>query len=850
MIRDYLRSFWRGILSNKIATFINVGGLALGLAVFFALTFYVYREFSWDEHWEDADRIFQVAGSQESLAGSTASIQTSAPYVLGTTLLGRDAGAFDSYARVYTAGGLLSVDDNNDQFMTRSHVEPALLDILQLDILEGSIADVFADPGGIAIDVRIVERVFGTESPLGRTVTFKSQPNLPPGMGPAPVDFIIKAVYSVPEPSMFASMFFLALLDISGPLPRSTMQATPRLDLWTVSRPQPGGQIEQPFSVAHYFKLREGVDAKALETDLRNFMEENRLMDYGTSKMRYIFRNVQDLHLQPSPFEPGDSVQRLRVYAAIGTLVLLISGCNFVMLATLRLVDRMREVGIRKSVGCGGGQLLFQYLLDAFFHTLVAAALAVLFLGFAFPKLAVMLQLPLRLDIFTTRNLGLCLGMVVLFTLVSSLYPAWMSSQTKPGPLLRNGAGAVVGTGTGLRRLLVTLQFAIVVVLLLASTVVRQQIEYTRTRDPGYSAEGVISATGISATGLQQYAAILNEFRRIPGVEAAAVGASPGTLNLSAPTLVRARGADGSLREAGLQQSVTGADFFRVLSVRVLAGREFSAELDEMLVGQPSATPRPDAPLPTRNILLNAAAVRLLGFARPEKAVGQLLETDVAGPDRQLRAQGLRVVGVVADTQFASVMMPPVPTFYHYGLSGGFSVKVSPGVDLAQVTDNMKAVWDTAVNGTTVLNIRDAGSINAFQLQREEFEARIFTGSTGLAIIIALLGLYGLVAATVVKRVKEIGVRKVMGAERTSIVTLFLIQFSKPIVVANLVAWPFGFWAIKQWLARFPYQLDTFVIVMSGLAASVVALFIAWLTVGAIAARAASVNPVKALRYE
>lgn len=156
--------------------------------------------------------------------------------------------------------------------------------------------------------------------------------------------------------------------------------------------------------------------------------------------------------------------------------MLLISGCNFVMLATLRLVDRMREVGVRKSVGAGTGQLLRQYLFDAFLHTLLAATLAVLFLGFAFPKLSVMLQTPLRFDLLTPQNLALCLMMVILFTLISSLYPAWLSSQVRPGPLLRNGAGAVVGTGTKLRKLLVALQFAIVVVLLLASAVIRQQM--------------------------------------------------------------------------------------------------------------------------------------------------------------------------------------------------------------------------------------------------------------------------------------------------------------------------------------------------------------------------------------
>jgi len=204
----------------------------------------------------------------------------------------------------------------------------------------------------------------------------------------------------------------------------------------------------------------------------------------------------------------------------------------------------------------------------------------------------------------------------------------------------------------------------------------------------------------------------------------------------------------------------------------------------------------------------------------------------------------------VADIQFSSAMLPPVPTYYAFMQLGIPVIKAGSQTDLATLTPRLKTVWDAVSNGVVPFLVLDTGSFAAFQLRREEFEARLITGSAVLAIVIALLGLYGLVAATVIKRVKEIGVRKVMGAERKSIVTLFLWQFSKPILVANVLAWPFGFWAIRQWLTRFPYQLDTAMIVASGLAASFIALLIAWLTVGVMAARASSVKPVLALRYE
>ncbi|HEY0961856.1 MAG TPA: FtsX-like permease family protein [Pseudomonadales bacterium] len=836
MLADYLRGFWRGVLHHKMATFINVGGLALGLTVFFALTFYVDREFSWDAHWDDAERIFVPIGIQETPTGMTPLPPTFIPYVLGTALQSLRPGDIEAYARVHSSYGTILVDEEEYPNRAISYVEPGLFDLVQFDVVEGALRDVLADPRSLAVNAAFAETYFGNASPLGATISFRTQQG-------ALLDFVVKAVYRVPGPSNFAATTFLALFD-PGLFLRQNAQA----DLWQFQPPpassQPGTPGKSPLYVAQYLKLRDGVDIREVESDLRAFMDAAGHMDSGNSKTRFAFSNIRELHLQPSPFEAGDNLQRLLVFAAIGVLVLLISGCNFVMLATLRLADRMREVGIRKSVGGGGTQLMGQYLFDAFFHTLVAALLAVLFLAFAFPRIAVMLELPRDIQLVTPGNLGLCLLMVIAFTLVSSLYPAWLTSRAKPAPLLRNGAGAVVGTGTGLRKLLVGIQFSIVVVLLLASAVVREQIDYTRNRDAGYSLEDVIAFRLNGFSGPDAYRTIVTEFGRVPGIEVVATGAvSPGTVMLSSGTLVKHIAPDGSIREAALQSAGVGPGYMRAMSVRILAGREFIPD-DE----PPPSTD--DAPDGIGKSLLNEAAVRALGFPTPDAALDQLLESEINSGGGQMRKRTTRVIGVVADTQFSSVMLPPVPQLYNFSSGNPFlAAKLAPGADRTAVNSALEAVWNEVGNGTPYRPAEEA-LLTGFQLRREEFEARIVTGSTALAIAIALLGLYGLVAATVVKRVKEIGVRKVMGAERSSIVTLFLWQFSKPIVVANLVAWPFGFWAIKQWLTRFPYQLDTFVIVLSGLAASVLALLIAWLTVGAMAARAASVNPVKALRYE
>jgi putative ABC transport system permease protein len=823
MLRDYLRSFWLGVLHNKVSTLINVGGLALGLAVFFALVLQAQREFTWDAHWDDADRIYLAAGAMESPGGSTGAVLTNVPWALGSTLQSRNPDALEVQARVLHTSGTPAIAGVEHPGAVVAYAEPTLLDLVQLDTLDGSLEEVFADPRAIAISARVVEQYFGAASPLDRTLSVTLEQG-------SEIDYVVKAVYRVPGPSQLNSIEFLALLDPAiPPMPGLGV------DIWGQS-PMEG----QYLNVRDYFKVREGFDAALLETDLRSFMDANGYYTFGSSKVRYAFRKLQDDYLfQRSNADAGNYVQRLWIQIAIGVLVLLTSGCNFVMLATLHSVDRMREVGIRKTVGGEAAQLLRQYLMDAFCQTLVAAMLALTLLELALPNLQVLLGLPFDLDLMSWRNIGFCLLIVALFALVSGLYPALLMARGKPAALLRNGSGAIVGGGSVLRRLLVGIQFTVVIVLLLASAVVRQQIEYTRERGPGYNLTDTVSLRVNEAAAIPKVATLLEEFARVPGVLATSSGsAAPGTSpTVSYPS--RTTAPDGAVVEATLSPSSAGAGYFGMMSVPVLAGREFARDLDSAEV--------PDGA--TRDVLLNASAVRALGFATPEDALGSLVDVDVGANDGTANTQSLRVIGVIADVLFRSIMVPPRPEYYQYRPNGGFIVvKLQPGADATVVSTALEETWREVVGD---LPFQASGSWDLVnQLRREEFEARLIIGSSVLAMVIALLGLYGLAAASVVKRVKEIGVRKVMGADAMKIVMLLLWQFSQPVVVANLVAWPLGFWVVLQWLERFPYRLDMQVIVLSAVAASALALGIAWLTIGFLAARAADQKPALALRYE
>ncbi|MDR2213855.1 MAG: ABC transporter permease, partial [Pseudomonadales bacterium] len=731
MLRDYLRSFWRMLRNNKFTSAINIGGLALGLAVFFALTFYVQREFSWDAQWEGAERIYTIMGQRESPNGNSPPAQIIVPYVLGTSLQNRNPEAFEVFARTLRTSGAIEVDGEQYSTHLLDYAEPTLLDLVQLETLEGSLQAVFENPRFIAISADAAAELFGNQSPLDHTLSINARQG-------GSADFTIKAVYRVPEPSVLNELELLALLD-PGALP----DPTKILDSWDMNA--------SLLYVTNYFKLRPGFSASELESELRVFMDENNYMNPGIVRVRFTFMPLRDLHLLPSLFEPGDgdTAGLLHAFAAIGALVLLISGCNFVMLATLRSLDRVREVGIRKVMGAETGQLLRQYLLDVLLQTLMAALFACVLLEISLPWLQTKLGVPLALDLFSWRNLAQGVFVLLVFALLSGIYPAILMSRGKPVQLLRNSASSLVSTGNTLRRLLVGIQFAIVIALLLASAVLWLQIDYTRNRSRGYDMDNVMLVRTSGPEITQKMSTVLDEFNRVPGVAEAATGSasvSPGVIAIVTPVSATYTADDGQVVNGSMQSAGIGAGYFRVMAVPLLAGREFSTEI-EGTVPEISAE---QAAADVINIVLNLAATREMGFASPATALDRLIKVG---------SQQARIIGVVADTQFSSVLLPPQPQYYRYSQGSQLAIRLEPNADRTAVIADLQAIW-TAIVGAVPFEPLSADMLEPNMLASEESKAQIITGSTILALIIALLGLYGLVEATVNKRTKEIGVRK------------------------------------------------------------------------------------------
>jgi putative ABC transport system permease protein len=534
---------------------------------------------------------------------------------------------------------------------------------------------------------------------------------------------------------------------------------------------------------------------------------------------------------------PG-SIATVYTFGAIAVFVLLIACINFMNLATARAAQRAKEVGMRKAIGATRAQLIAQFLGESLLLTIIAVAAALAIVAAALPAFSAFVEKRIGIADLASPEIAVLLAATTLAVgLAAGSYPAFFLSAFKPMRVLKGevtrGSGAAV-----FRKGLVVVQFAISIALVIATIVVFQQARFARNFELGYNKDQIVVLTGSLTGGLgPQWESMKRQWLVNPevrGVTASAI--TPGAQNDSA-TLLRA--ADGT--EVNATFVAVEFDFFETYEIDLVAGRTFSDERGtDRIVFPTAAAPQP----PRASLVLSELAVRRLGWT-PEEAIGEFV--DAGG------RPGV-VIGVVEDVFFESVRNALKPIFYAVPpvQTTGFrtireaSIRVS-GRDLPRTLDYIDAMWKQLVPDQPVTRRFLDQDFEALY-RGDQRQAQMFTAFASLAIVVACLGLFGLAAFTTVRRTKEIGLRKTLGARVGDIVRLFTFEFGALVLLANLLAWPAAFVLMRRWLATFSYrvELGPAVFIASGL----VALLIASLTVAGVASRAARAKPVKALRYE
>jgi putative ABC transport system permease protein len=834
MLRNYLTVGLRALAKNRTYAFINIFGLALGLAACLLILLYVRYEMSYDAWLPGADRAYQFQDHYKASdsGGEEMNLQMSS-YVSGKALL-KDFPQIEKGVYVASAGATIKQHGEPSYAERFNFVDGNLFDILQVPFVRGNRATALSLPNSLVLNETEAAKRFPNQDALGKTLTLISQGKT--------LDYVVTGVMR--------------------DLPKNS-----HLDLGIVARFAPESFFaEQPSFLTGwgnqggwwYVKLRPGAGAGDINRQLpawekRNIPDDNS----GGEKTNpgdnqdWKLVNVRDVHLgkaQAASMKPGNDLRTMVTFAIVAFLILAMAIVNFTNLATARASQRAREVALRKVLGASRRQLMIQFIGESLLVTALAMLVALGLVELVLPLFNRFLDAQITLTYWGTS--GILLPILVLTLVVGAgggVYPAFYLSRFQPARVLKANRSSAEAAGSGrLRNVLVVAQFAVSIGLIICTTIIYAQTVYARTADAGYNRQGLLQVQA----GARQVAPVVQtlkqELARIDGVKAVAasgIGVAPGNNSVSSVYL------PGNPKGIDLGFYIVDADFFPTMGMKILAGRNFS----ERVAMDDSTTPFPSDRAAEQafaargtNVVVTESAAQRLGFRDPQQAIGKTISSAMSLPEfGQVRAT---IVGVVKDARFRSVRDPLQPIMFLYARNGYNVLLVRyAGTEPKHVLRDVEKVWKRLVP-----DVPFRGELADERVRKlydtDAARGQLFGASALLAIVIGCLGLFGLAAFTAERRTKEIGIRKVLGARSRDIVRLLAWQFSKPVIVANLIAWPVAWWAMRDWLNGF----DSRIVLGPGpfLLAGLLALAIALGTIASHALRVARANPIHALRYE
>jgi putative ABC transport system permease protein len=829
MLRNYLSAALGNIGRNGLYAGITILGLAVAFTAAILIGLYVRDEFSFDRFIPGHEQVYRL---QDDLLLPGQKPRPT-PVVQGTAAgnLKLDFPEVERTARMANAPSLIRIGDQTTDAQRFAWADPDFFKVLPFPVLAGDPNAALAAPDGVVLTRQAARALFGQDKPLGRTVLIN------PGLG-GRVDLPIPELQQV---WTFHPMRVMAVLD---DLPSSShLNATvfaaglaPFSPLSVEDR-HPSPTTED---VVAYVKLKPGASPKHWEERLKAFAERHyRQPESGRVLNRFWLARLDELHFTPSDSGPDGDRRVDFAIAAVGALIVAIAAINFVTLMTARATRRAVEVGVRKAVGARRRDLVFQFMGEALIYVLVAMLVAVVAAELLLGPFNAFLGRELRFDYLADPVLAGCLvGGALITTTLAGVYPALVLSAFRPAAALKGGVGQSTGSAA-MRQALVIVQFAILIGLILMTATIYRQTQFVLNDALRLNADQVVRVAAGCGTAFDQ------ESRRLPGVEAVACAGSKafaqfdtGATGVTMP--------DRSLRVTYYAQ--VGPGFFEAHGLQPVAGRFFSKAHGEDVV-----LARPNAPANVQpSIVLNETGARFLGFSSPSAAVGKTVVWErwspALGQNPHIPDLPSQVIGVVPDFTLGSARTPVRPTLYYVdpGLSSFLVLKLDRQ-RIPETMDALRQLWRRTGADRPANIVFESQSIQ--NLYRDVItQGEALAVCAGIAIVIACLGLFALAAFVTERRIKEIGVRKAMGASSVDVMKLLLWQFSQPVLWANLLAWPAAFFAMDYWLHGFAYRVGQPVWLF--LAASLAAALIAWATVSIQSLMAARARPATALRYE
>ncbi len=807
MLKSYFKIGFRSLMKYKFISFINLFGLSIGLTCCMLIFMYVKNEFSYDRFHQKADQIYRIERSFNDPESGMVNLELSAVAPPFAHLLLNDFKEIENLTRFIPNGSTpLRYEEKMFNQEDVYWADEKFFQVFDVRVTRGNPASALTEPYSIMLSEEAAEKYFGKADPMNRMVRMNNQYN-----------FRVTGVFeALPSNAHFHPEVMLSFNTLRDP----AIYGEENL------RTNFGNN-----SFYTYLQLPQGYDPDRLESQFPAFLD--RYINEGPVKAsKYTslhLRKLTDIHLKShrdDEIEENGDIRRVYIFSAIALFILLIASINYMNLSTARSVLRAREIGIRKVVGAGKREIVGQFLSESVLICWLAAILAFLLIWFTLPWLNRVSGQELSAGMLLQWNV---LTLLLLFPfavgLLSGIYPALFLSSFQPVKVLK-GTLKVGGKSTSLRKVLVVTQFSISIILIICTAIVFRQLRYMQNKSLGFSREHIVVLNNNAALG-QNYEAFRTALLADPAIKNAGRSSRiPSGRLLDASGSYISRGDSLAPAKADIKVVIIDEDFIPTYGIQVLDGRNFSRAF----------------PADTLSFLINEAAVKVLGLRSGNEAVGKGFQY---GPRRG------QLIGVFKDFHFESLHQRILPMVFQKALpsqtgGGNISVKIS-GSNIPGALAHIESTWKKFVPGIpfeyNFLDERFADLYRAESRQRS-----IFTAFTGIAIFIACLGLFGLSAFTITQRVKEIGIRKVLGASVRDIVLTLSKDFMALVLVAAVIAFPVAWYAMNNWLDDFAYRVSITWSVF--ILAAIIAAAVAFLTISVQAIKAALANPIKSLRTE
>jgi putative ABC transport system permease protein len=831
MWRNYWTVAVRSLAKSKTYSIINIAGLAIGMAACVLILLYIRYEQSYDKWLPDVDNTYQIQAWYPHPSDGEPTFMQMSAYV-SKDRIKKDFPQVQYAAYIQDNGPVLLKDGQATTTEDYMFTDDDFLKVVNLPLAAGT---TLPAPQTAVITQSEARKVYGTDRVVGQTLTVISRG--------VTRDFRITGVLKdLPKNS---SMKFNAIM---------------RLDYQAFNADNPqfltgcwGCQ-----SGYVYVKLRPRTDVRTLEAQMpawekRNIPDEPNgdiVYNQGTDE-DWHFVNLKDVHLgkaQESSMTPGNDRRSIATFAIIAVLILGMAVVNFTNLATARASQRAREVALRKVLGATRRQLIVQFVSESVLISALSMLVALALVELLVRPFAAFLDADITLRYLGREGVLLpAIGLALFVGLLSGLYPAFFLSRFQPAQVLKANRSAAETPGSGrLRAALVVLQFAVSIGLIVCTAVIYGQTVYARTVDPGYRRDHILQVEELGRAQLWPKAEnMVEQMKRIPGVTAAALSDLGIATDNTSNTFILP---PGSNTQVLIGQYNVGADYLNAMGLKLLAGRWFDANrpADDTTIPYPQDKAVEKATAERGiNVVINRYAARKLGFRDPADAVGKVVRSELLGDENGM--VNITVIGVVGDSRFRTVRTPIEPLMFRKVRTGPGWMMVRYNGDPASVKAAIERQWKLNTSDVP-FNAKFSEDIVGELYKKEVARAQTFAAFALLAVIIGCLGLFGLAAFTAERRTKEIGIRKVLGARTRDIVQLLVWQFSRPVIIANIIAWPIAWWLMRDWLNGFDQRISLTPVPF--LIAAAIALGIAIATVVGHAVKVARANPIHALRYE